>query len=208
MKANQKFLINNERGDIGVGTLIIFIAMVLVAAVAATVLIYTTGALQQKASKTSKEATQQISTNIIVDQVLGNRTDPNTGNMVDNIQSLMIRVKPDVGTTSIDLRQVIITVWDSDNHYDLNYSSDGSGTSIFTAAAVRDEDQSFNVTTPVLNSGDLVTLYVTQANMPGIGLTTRKTFWLSLNQELGSSVNLEITTPNSFGIYKFVQLYP
>jgi len=204
MKANQKFLMDNERGDIGVGTLIIFIAMVLVAAVAATVLIYTTGALQQKASKTSKEATQQISTNIVVDQVLGNRT--NTNN--DTLDSLQIRIKPDVGTTSIDLRQVIITIWDQDNHYDLNYSSDGTGSSAFSAAAVRDEDHSFGYTTPVLNSGDLVTLYVTQANMPGITLTTRKTFWLSLNQELGASVNLELTTPNSFGIYKYVQLYP
>jgi flagellin FlaB len=204
MKANQKFLMDNERGDIGVGTLIIFIAMVLVAAVAATVLIYTTGALQQKASKTSKEATQQISTNIVVDQVLGNRT--NTVN--DTLDSLQIRIKPDVGTTSIDLRQVIITIWDQDNHYDLNYSSDGTGSSAFSAAAVRDEDHSFGTTTPVLNSGDLVTLYVTQANMPGITLTTRKTFWLSLNQELGASVNLELTTPNSFGIYKYVQLYP
>jgi flagellin FlaB len=205
MKANRKFLINNESGDIGVGTLIIFIAMVLVAAVAATVLIYTTGALQQKASKTSKEATQQISTNMIVDQVLGNRSN-SSGTTLDN--GLQIRIKPDVGTTSIDLRQVIITVWDQDYHYDLNYSSTGTVNLTFTASAVRDEDHSFSAATPVLNSGDLVTVYVTQANMPGISLTTRKTFWLSLNQELGSPVNLELTTPNSFGIYKFVQLYP
>lgn len=205
MKANQKFLINNERGDIGVGTLIIFIAMVLVAAVAATVLIYTTGALQQKASKTSKEATQQISTNIIVDQVLGNRSSSSSATLDNGLQ---IRIKPDVGTTSIDLRQVIITVWDQDNHYDLNYSNATTTGTTFTATAVRDEDSSFHADTPVLNSGDLVTIYITQNNMGNILLSTRKTFWLSLNQELGSSVNLEITTPNSFGVYKFVQLYP
>ncbi len=217
MKANQKFLINNERGDIGVGTLIIFIAMVLVAAVAATVLIYTTGALQQKASKTSKEATQQISTNIVVDQVLGNRTNPNDGLIKDNIQSIMIRVKPDVGTTSIDLRQVIVTIWDKDNRYDLNYSSGGTDLPkpVFTAEKVRDEDNSFSSPIPVLNSGDLVAIRInfTQPTgdntpVPSIQLTTRKTFWLTLNQELGQAVNLEITTPNSFGVYKYVQLYP
>ncbi len=149
--------------------------------------------------------TVQISTNIIVDQVLGNRSN-SSSTTLDN--GLQIRIKPDVGRTSIDLRQLIITVWDQDYHYDLNYSSTGIANLTFTASAVRDEDRSFSAATPVLNSGDLVTLYVTQANMPGISLTTRKTFWLSLNQELGSQVNLELTTPNSFGIYKFVQLYP
>ncbi len=208
MKANRKCLKNNDSGDVGVGTLIIFISMVLVAAVAAAVLIYTTGALQQKATKTSKEATQQISSNIIVDQVLGNRTD--TGGAVnDSIQSLIIRIKPDVGTTSIDLRQVIITIMDKDYKYDLNYSSTGTGgTRIFTASAVRDEDGSFNVSTPVLNSGDLAAITVSQSSISPVTLPTRKTFWLSLNQELGQAVNLEITTPNSYGVYRFVQLYP
>lgn len=164
MKANQKFLTDNERGDIGVGTLIIFIAMVLVAAVAATVLIYTTGALQQKATKTSKEATQQISSNIVVEQVLGDRGE--TSNQ--SINDLLIRLKPDVGTTSIDLRQVIVTIMDSTKRYDLNYSSEGYNSSnttnttntTYTAIAVRDEDMSFSNTTPVLNSGDLIEIQV------------------------------------------------
>jgi len=124
MKANQKFLKDNERGDIGVGTLIIFIAMVLVAAVAATVLIYTTGALQQKATKTSKEATQQISSNIVVEQVLGDRSEDVNGVLNQSINDLLVRLKPDVGTTSIDLRQVIVTVMDSTKRFDLNYSSE------------------------------------------------------------------------------------
>ena len=206
MKANRKCLKNNS-GDVGVGTLIIFISMVLVAAVAAAVLIYTTGALQQKATKTSKEATQQISSNIIVDQVLGNRTDT-TGAVNDSIQSLIIRIKPDVGTTSIDLRQVIITIMDKDYKYDLNYSSSGSGSRVFTATSVRDEDGSFNTSTPVLNSGDLAAITISPDAISPVTLPTRKTIWLSLNQELGQAVNLEITTPNSYGVYRYVQLYP
>lgn len=198
MKANQKFLNDDERGDIGVGTLIIFIAMVLVAAVAATVLIYTTGALQQKATKTSKEATAQISSNIIVEQVLGYR---NTTTNV-SLDSLKIRIKPDVGTTSIDLRQVIITVMDNQTRFDLVYESD------YSALPVRDEDNSFSIAMPVLNSGDLIEITVPQFAITGITLAPRKTFWLSLNQELGQAVNLEITCPNSFGVNLYVKLYP
>jgi len=203
MKANQKFLMDNERGDIGVGTLIIFIAMVLVAAVAATVLIYTTGALQQKATKTSKEATQQISSNIVVEQVIGNRTTSNN----PTIDDLLVRLKPDVGTTSIDLRQVIVTVMDNSTRVDLTYSNTTSPNS-YTATYVRDEDNSFSVDTPVLNSGDLIELKIPATSIPGITLAPRKTFWLSLNQELGQAVNLEIATPNSFGVNVYVRLYP
>ncbi len=203
MKANQKFLMDNERGDIGVGTLIIFIAMVLVAAVAATVLIYTTGALQQKATKTSKEATQQISSNIVVEQVIGDR-----GTVANlTIQDLLIRLKPDVGTTSIDLRQVIVTVMDTTVRTDLTYSNTSANLS-YTAISVRDEDNSFSVDTPVLNSGDLIEIKVPATSIPGIILAPRKTFWLSLNQELGQAVNLEIATPNSFGVNVYVRLYP
>jgi archaeal flagellin FlaB len=200
MKANRKCLNYNDSGDVGVGTLIIFISMVLVAAVAAAVLIYTTGALQQKATKTSKEATQQISSNMIVEKVMGDRG----SGLSANVTTLLVRIKPDVGTTSIDLRQVIITVMDKDYRYDLNYGTN------YSAVAVRDEDQSFNTTTPVLNAGDLVEIQIDNSatGMGAISLQPRKTFWLSLNQETGQAVNLEITTPNSYGVYRYVQLYP
>ena len=205
MKANQKFLKDNERGDVGVGTLIIFIAMVLVAAVAATVLIYTTGSLQQKATKTSKEATQQISSNIVVEQVIGDRSNPPN----DNIQDLKIRIKPDVGTTSIDLRQVIISIQDKTNRLDIYHESTTSPLAIYfySALAIRDEDESFSVV-PVMNSGDLIEITLDQTSLNLMVLEPRKTIFLSLSQERGQSVNLEITTPNSYGVNQFVPLYP
>lgn len=201
MKANRKFNLQDNRADVGVGTLIIFIAMVLVAAVAATVLIYTTGALQQKATKTSKEATQQISSNIIVDKVIGNRSDAN-GTIQDNIQSLEIRIKPDVGTASIDLRQVIISITDKNYTYDRIYGTD------YSADKIRDADSSFSPDIPVLNSGDLIAINLNATALGSVSLTTRKYFILVLNQETGASQNLEITTPNSFGVNKYIDLYP
>jgi flagellin FlaB len=209
MKANQKFLMDNERGDIGVGTLIIFIAMVLVAAVAATVLIYTTGSLQQKATKTSKEATQQISSNIVVEQVIGNRSDLNN-EINQSIQKIILRVKPDVGTTSIDLRQVIVSVQDETKRLDIYYTGSTLGNTdlTYSANSIRDADISFTTTVPVMNSGDLIEITLSQDSLDNMSLPPRKTILLSLSQERGQAVNLEITTPNSYGINQYVPLYP
>lgn len=71
-----------NRGQVGIGTLIVFIAMVLVAAIAAGVLINTAGLLQTQAEATGEESQEQVSDRIQVQSATGtvDNTDPATIN--------------------------------------------------------------------------------------------------------------------------------
>jgi len=61
----------NKKAEMGMGTLIIFIAMILVAAIASSVLISTTGSLQNKALSTGKMTTQEVGTSITAVELYG-----------------------------------------------------------------------------------------------------------------------------------------
>ena len=67
-------IIDNDRGQVGIGTLIVFIAMVLVAAIAAGVLINTAGLLQTQAEATGEESAEQVSDRIQIQSATGNVT--------------------------------------------------------------------------------------------------------------------------------------
>ena len=99
-----------QRGQVGIGTLIVFIAMVLVAAIAAGVLINTAGFLQTQAEATGEESTSQVSDRLQIVSQSGNVTDLNITNTSTEraIDKLQITVAQSPGAGNIDLSEVSV----------------------------------------------------------------------------------------------------
>jgi len=93
---------NTHRGQVGIGTLIVFIAMVLVAAIAAGVLINTAGLLQTQAEATGEESIQQVSDRLQIQSVTGNVTS-DSGYDIDTIN---VTVTKAPGAGDIQLNNV------------------------------------------------------------------------------------------------------
>jgi len=94
-----------NRGQVGIGTLIVFIAMVLVAAIAAGVLINTAGLLQSQAQATGEETTAEVSNVFQLGKVVGSET---TGNGA--IDELNASVRLASGSDPINVSQASYTI--------------------------------------------------------------------------------------------------
>ncbi|MCC7577220.1 MAG: flagellin [Methanomethylovorans sp.] len=271
MKANRrKTLFKNTSAQVGIGTLIIFIAMVLVAAVAAAVLIQTSGTLQQKAQSTGKQATQEVSSNLMVKSIEGVRAENSATDMSSTIDLLKLKVALNVGSSPVDVNQVVVSITDGTTANNLVYAGnqksyastgasngamagfDSSSAAVnlqklltanttiisntidnanhyFTVDRVRDEDSSFSQGNPVMNTGDMIMLYIatvspgaetagysavgstdTSAGLvsSGLNLVPRTVVNIILTPESGVSTNADFVTPSSYGVKETVQLYP
>ncbi|MDL0122642.1 MULTISPECIES: archaellin/type IV pilin N-terminal domain-containing protein [Halobacterium] len=106
----------DERGQVGIGTLIVFIAMVLVAAIAAGVLINTAGYLQSKGSATGEEASAQVSNRINIVSAYGNVNS-------EKVDYVNLTVRQAAGADNINLTKSTIQWIGPDRATTLTYSS-------------------------------------------------------------------------------------
>ena len=122
---------DNDRGQVGIGTLIVFIAMVLVAAIAAGVLINTAGLLQSQAEATGEESSEQVTDRVQVSTVIGTSGEDGSGNdeleagEIDRIELTVLRSP---GAGDIDLTNAIIEVFAEGESGTLTWNED-EGTS-------------------------------------------------------------------------------
>ncbi len=100
---------NREEGSIGIGAMIVFIALILVAAVASTIIIKTAEELQQNAEQTSSDTRKEISGKINIVQAL-----VNTSSSTD-VESMVFTAKVAAGAQNLVAQNInwLLTCGDS-----------------------------------------------------------------------------------------------
>lgn len=204
MKANRFALRarNDDRAEVGIGTLIVFIAAILVAAVAAAVLITTSGQLQEQGSQTAGEATQQVGTSLKLVSIYASRPAA-TGNM----EHLNLTISVGPGSPPVDLSNTTISIASGDTRKDLVYVNGNATNLKFNASEVRDADNSFTVAIPTMTSGDLVTIWIDlSSGINNVPLAPGAKMDIRVLPPLGAALVADITMPASFGTDKVVEV--
>jgi len=96
------------RGQSGIGTIIVFIAMILAAVIVAVVILQITDSLRGQAMLTQRQAQDTMSARFVIERVEGIAyRDANSGDY--KLYYLILRVKTGVGTESLDLKRAALT---------------------------------------------------------------------------------------------------
>ncbi|MFC7075288.1 archaellin/type IV pilin N-terminal domain-containing protein [Haloarcula halophila] len=187
---------DEDRGQVGIGTLIVFIAMVLVAAIAAGVLINTAGFLQSSAEETGQQSSDQVTNRLEVVNTVGD--DINQDDKV--IHTVEVTVKKAPGAANIDMGSTIAQWVDTSGSYDLTYG-ESANASYFSISTVQDDDSSITDSQVLNDPSDRATLKFSAQSIRGgtntDGLGEGETATIQLNTQSGGTTTVRLVTPET-----------
>ena len=115
-----------KKGEIGIGTLIIFIAMILVAAIAAGVLLQTASSLQNKALLTGSRSESQVATSL--SPMLVYAEDGSTG--TNTVDKIYMKFKLSPGSDSVRFSDMLVEFSLKNASNDMVYNSTADCTNV------------------------------------------------------------------------------
>ena len=221
MRNIKKMLKEDDIGDMGIGAMIVFIAMVLVAGIAASVLVQTANRLEIQAMKTGQDTTRQVSTGVGIMDIEGQAA----GGV---ITEMTITVRSRAGSGDIDLSQTVIELTDGSTKTLLSYNSqfnlitDSTTGEVFDPVlwggwtltneefailVLQDADGSMTQANPVLNQGDLAMLCINTAACFAPGVSPRIDITGLVSPEQGSPGIFALRVPSSLTTATVYDLY-
>ena len=202
----DKLVKRKDIASVGIGAMIVFIAMVLVAGIAASVLIQTSTRLEMQALKTGQETIAEVASGIKVESIEGY-------NASGSVTKMAVEIASRAGSPDVDLSQAVIELSDSSKKYVLTYggalvnvsSVDGSIFDVsnfgdaddFDIIVLQDADSSCTQASPVINFGDHVILAI-DSNSVFSGLSPRTDVSGLVISEEGAPGIIGFTTPSSY----------
>jgi flagellin FlaB len=202
---------NDDEADVGIGTLIVFIAMVLVAAVAASVIMQTAENLQQRAYAVGKQTIRDVSTGLRVIGVTG-YTDVNK----TKLEYLAIAITPRAGSYDIDLNRTLLYI-QLDNYSVLSLNLASKANSVteggifhtlnlsrlnatnYGLISIHDRDDSVMKTNGISTTDQVILIVNLTAVLPTTnGLPAGEVLEGKLVPDVGASGIFVVQSPNAF----------
>ena len=197
---------DRDRGQVGIGTLIVFIAMVLVAAIAAGVLINTAGFLQSSAEQSGEQASEQVTNRLVEVNTIGNVTDNGEVDWVN----MTTRLAP--GSNDVDLNDTTMQWVSPDESSQLiseNASSNDKEFPTFDWDTVRDNDESIKKDETLNDPVDRAVIMIDLKDNGAGALSTLEsgqTAELQISTRSGGQTTVTLVVPDSLSNKDTVQL--
>jgi len=194
---------DTDRGQVGIGTLIVFIAMVLVAAIAAGVLINTAGFLQSSAEESGEQASNQVTNRLVEVSTVGQVS---SGEV--NGANITMRLAP--GSNDVDLDGVTMQWVTTGSSSNLVAEGNGGPASdgTFNFETLRDDDSSISSDNTLNDPVDRAIINIDLSSGSGIDSTLSggDSATLTISTQSGGETTLTLVVPDSLSSKSSVTL--